>query len=117
MLLIATITHGLDSMKQIRMAMTLPPELDEVITHIAEHQKRTKTSLVVEILLECLPALQGVSEAYKMIEKKQNPQAAMNAMVGKMMQKMGDFGKELEDHANSQLKKCPDTIEMDLKPE
>lgn len=104
-------------MKQIRLALTLRPELDEVITHIANFQKVPKTTVVSEILMECLPALQGVSDAYKLIEEKKNPAHVMNAMMGKMMQKLGEFGKEIEDHAISQTKKCPDTIEMDLKPE
>lgn len=105
-------------MKQIRLALTLRPELDEVLTYIANYQKVPKTSVVSEILMECLPVLQGIADAYKQIEDKKNPTLIMNAMLGSMMQKVGEFGKEIEEHSRAQMKKCPDTLEMDLpKPE
>jgi hypothetical protein len=104
-------------MKQIRLALTLTPELDEVITHIAQFQKTPKTTVITGLLTEMLPALQGISDAYKMVEKKENPAIAMNHLVVMMMKKIGEFGEEIDDHNKSQMKKCPDTIEMDLKTE
>lgn len=100
-----------------RIALTLRPELDAVITHIADFQKVTKTAVVTDMLMECLPAFQAISDAYKQIEQNKTPTAAMNNLVSMMMIKIGELGEELDDHNKSQLKKCPDTIEMDLKPE
>lgn len=99
-----------------RLALTLRPELDTAITHIAKFQNVAKTAVINDFLMECLPALQGISDAYKLIEAKQDPTAAMNALVVMAMKKMGDLGQEVDDHSKVQ-KKCPDTIEMDLKPE
>jgi hypothetical protein len=97
-----------------RIALTLRPELDSVITRIADFQKVPKTTVINEMLTELLPVLTGISDAYSLIEQKQSPAVAMNAILAMSMQKIGELGNELAAHAQSKSEKCPDTLELPL---
>lgn len=97
-----------------RLALTLRPELDSVITHIAEFQKISKTTVINDMLTELLPVLKGISDAYTLIEQKKDPAIAMNAILTMGMQKIGEFGNELAAHAQTKSEKCPDTLELPL---
>jgi hypothetical protein len=97
-----------------RLALTLRPELDSVITHIAEVQKISKTTVINDMLMELLPVLKGISDAYTLVEQKQDPAVAMNAILAMGFQKIGELGNELAAQAQSKSEKCPDTLELPL---
>jgi predicted DNA-binding protein YlxM (UPF0122 family) len=58
---------------QKRLALTLPDDLDSLITEIAELREIKKTRVVSELLKECQPQLVVIRDALKSIKNNEKP--------------------------------------------
>lgn len=57
--------------KNRRMMLTLPPELAAALDDYREATGLAPSSFVVELLMECIPAIQATSEAVRAVESNQ----------------------------------------------
>lgn len=66
--------------KKPRIGLTVPNELDEVLTALSAELGQPKTALIVEILMQQYPVLQQLLEGIRSA-KSGNKDAAMNFMA------------------------------------
>lgn len=57
--------------KNRRMMLTLPPELAAALDDYREATGLAPSSFVVELLVECIPAIQATSDAVRAVESNQ----------------------------------------------
>lgn len=62
-----------------RVALTLPGELDQVLTRLSKLTKQPKTAIITEILLEAYPHFVQVAEVLTQIKEGQR-EIAVNAL-------------------------------------
>ena len=84
--------------KSKRTNLTLAPDLDALITEIAELREIPKTRVITEILEESEPQLEIIRDALKTI--KNNESISLNQVLAKMFgssfQNLSDAFKELD---------------------
>lgn len=100
------------SVKKHRMALTLPPELDEVLSDISERTGVAATSFVISVLVEMLPYFQQVRKAYIQAEKSKTE--ALDTLTDTLFQaqsKASQLGMEL-----GEMKKAVKTRNRKPKP-
>lgn len=64
--------------KNKRVALTLPPEIDSVLTELSSLSNQPKTAIITEILTDSLPIFSTVIDALKAVKEGQN-QIAIDA--------------------------------------
>ena len=57
--------------KNRRMMLTLPPDLSAALDDYREATGLAPSSFVVELLVECIPAIQATAEAVRAVESNQ----------------------------------------------
>lgn len=57
--------------KNRRMMLTLPPELSAALDDYRDATGLAPSSFVVELLVECIPAIQATSDAVRAVESNQ----------------------------------------------
>ena len=82
-----------------RIALSLKPELDTVISDLAKLTKQTKTSVINGILKDMLPMLKQTAQAIEKAQKGKNEIAIsmMKDMVDETEQKFKEAQIELND--------------------
>jgi hypothetical protein len=55
-----------------RVALTLPPDLDNVLTALAVYQSVPKTRVITDLLLEVQPILESMVSAFKEIHENEH---------------------------------------------
>lgn len=97
-----------------RIALTPAPELDAVLVRIAAYEKRSKTSVINDFLMGCLPVLSQMADAYDLAEQKKDPSNALNALAAMALSKIGELGQVMTEINTERSKKCADTMELPL---
>lgn len=81
-----------------RVALTLPPEIDGVLTKLSKMQKVPKTQIITELLRDVVPVLEQVIQAMEEAKKGQQKLAieTMSNFLGNASAKLNqahiDFG-------------------------
>jgi len=65
--------------KNKRVALTLSPEVDDVLTELSGLLGQPKTALITEILVDALPTFRGITQAIKQAKDGQKEQALETA--------------------------------------
>lgn len=65
--------------KNKRVALTLPPELDDILTQLSELTATPKTAIITEILTDTMPVFMEVIKAIKQSKEGQNQLAIETA--------------------------------------
>lgn len=104
----------------VRVNLSVPHALNQTLQRLATLQGTSKSGIVLEFLQEIEPALNQISDALEETKRtKQIPIEMLNTFVGDVLEKVGEMGAEMKNLKKvvETVKKCPDTLEMDLKPE
>lgn len=98
-----------------RIALSVKPELDDVLVRIAAFENRSKTSVINDLLMGCLPVLSQMADAYDLAAQKKDPTNALHALSAMALVKVGELGHEMTEFNKAKnASKCPDTLEMPL---
>jgi CHASE3 domain sensor protein len=71
-----------------RVALSLKPDIDAVISELSELTKTTKTSIIQGILLEMLPMLKATTKSIKLAQAGKD--SAAIAIVQELMVNVGE---------------------------
>ena len=100
--------------KSRRVPLTIPHSLDSILDRLVILQKRKKTQIITELLLEFEPILAQVADALEAIEQKKDPALILNAMNLSALAKIGEAGTLIAEVNQTLSKRCPDTQELPL---
>lgn len=104
----------------VRVNLSVPHDLNQTLQRFATLQGKSKSGVVLDFLEELEPVFVQICEALESVQKtKQIPYEILNTFVGDALEKVGQMGSEIKNLKNTvdSAKKCPDTLEMDLKTE
>ncbi|ORE39260.1 hypothetical protein BKN49_22510 [Pseudomonas aeruginosa] len=96
-----------------RIAVSLPPELEQALNELRDATGVAPSSFVAEIMVQSIPMIRGITEAA--LEAKRRPQEAIRLMQRSMMQALSDVASaqmELID-AETALRKTPKELPAD----
>lgn len=97
-----------------RVALTLPDDLDSLLDRLCVLQKRKKTQIITELLMEFLPVLSQVADALEAVEQKKDVTPFLNALTHESLQAVGELGQIMAEVNQTNAKKCAETLELPL---
>jgi predicted DNA-binding protein len=95
-----------------RIAISLPPELEQALNDLKEATGVSPSSFVAEIMTQSIPMIRGVTEAA--LEAKNSPSNALRLMQRSMMQALGEVASMQMDLIDQQtaLRKSPKATQV-----
>lgn len=83
-----------------RISISLKPELHKVISELAEHQNKPMSRVVVDLLEEMQPILEGMARGLAEVKKSNDPLSAVkkfsNEMLLEVTEAVGNMSKEIK---------------------